>query len=171
MPESPSRDELVATMDAAFRDTRRGRIGLREGWALDRYADASERTAMRAADKEVRIDRLSGDVLQNFWDGLRHVDPASWVFYLGAYMKWAVTQSDDEASVVRGGLVYMLTPERKDPVLRRLHEERFDALTPKQVLAVVMFLRHMEQSELACHRDATVALIEYWNPRAASSSK
>jgi hypothetical protein len=146
-------EEILAAIEQAF-GPREGAppLSLRGGDDLDAYRPPSSFDPTRDVPSDAYLDRYA--------DGLAHLDPVSWHFYLPCFLAFAVRNAHDPSHRVIEALLWALRPPDREP-------SRFALLTSAQEAAVIAALEWLAFSPRSANQDfALQVLEEYWIPGA-----
>jgi len=127
-------------------------MSLRAGNAADNYELGSP--------FDEAADQITPTYLETHFWGLSHLDSRSWLFYLPYFLGYSIENIANPVSNAIDAFLFSLRPPDRDP-------PRFGALTAEQEQAVVAVLDQLAFGERSAWKDpATIALQEYWGPRA-----
>lgn len=168
MPSSPAdRDALIAAVEKAFGAVERGTITLHEAEVIDSYGTVDERQKARKHDPETDWRDVPDTSLRACQNALPHLDPASWRFYLPAFLRFALRTLDDRVCLV-DRVIYTLALGGD----RRMNDHaraRFTTLNARRAQVVRDFLELARDDDDRCDaRVASQALDDYWR-RATST--
>ena len=161
-------EAVCVQIRAAFAGVRLGGgTGLREGGALDDWADEKPCARRRAEDEQEDWSRISHADLDRFHSSLSFFDAEGMRFHLPAFL------IADLHGGVGGGMEFCLTHGfsenavvAKNPADRAYSARRFALLSVAQRNAVRAFLLHLvDEPDCAFGRTAILeALADYWLP-------
>jgi hypothetical protein len=160
-----SADDVIRTIEEAFRGVPLGTLTLHEAELLDRYSSTdAERSAARKLDPERDWRAVPDASIQECGDALSFLDTTSWRFYLPAFMRCGLRHITDMDNSALGNAVFTLDPAGIRQHERR-QEERFQILDATQVRAVCAFLRFASLNGDPDDTSAREALDDYWDER------
>lgn len=136
--------------------------------SIAREISAEERGRAALLDDHTDWHEVSESELQECPDAMSHLLPASWVFYLPAYMRAAIGLLDKPLwkADLPHRVLFSLTYRDNYPGIGQYYLARFERLTSAQFEAVRQFLMFVEQNAAGQNfysRDATEALRSYWD--------
>jgi hypothetical protein len=159
------RDEIQRIVDLihiAFHGVQRGEITIHEAEIIDNYGTVEERAAARREDVEPEWEEIPDGFIEACSNGLPHLDPKSWCYYLPRYMEWTVQHLTRSHSMTVDHTIYTLLLG-DDWSLNEYMRRRYGQLTSAQCEAVGMFLSHMARHDAHCDaRAASEALNRSW---------
>jgi hypothetical protein len=134
---------------------------------IAREISVEERERAGLLDDHTEWHEVSESELQECPDAMSHLLPASWVFYLPAYMRAAIGLLDKPLwkADLPHRVLFALTYQDNYPGIGHYYLARFERLTASQTEAVTQFLRFVEHNaagENFYSRDAREALQSYW---------
>lgn len=144
---------LIAMISEAFGDVVLGDgIGLREANAIDDYKDMAFRMKCREEDvAEGHWHRISSSVLNQYYNGLHHLDAKGMRFYLPAFMIAVVK------GVYRFSLSFLLTNPSSS--------SQFELLSSAQRQAVGLFMKYLSDRTHDSQERLEIedAIVRYWS--------
>jgi hypothetical protein len=165
--------QLTELIEQAFADVRRDPDQSLHQAQLDdqgiaREIPAEERAKAALLDDHTEWHEVSESELQECPDAMSHLLPASWVFYLPAYMRAAITLLDRPLwkADLPHRVLFALTYSDTYPGIKYYYLGRFEKLSAAQFEAVKQFLMFVERNaagENFYSRDASEALRSYWD--------
>jgi len=109
---------------------------------------------------DARLDEPTVAYLEQYADGIPHLDAESWLFYLPQLLHYAIIHLRDPGSAVVEALLWSLRPPDREP-------PRLGALSPGQEAIIVSVLELLAFSEASAHNDFALQILEeYWIPGA-----
>jgi len=162
-------ENVILSIEQAFAGVSRGSVTLHEAEVLDSYGTDAERQAARTLDTEDDWRHVPDSSIEECPVALSFVDPASWRFYLPAYMRYGLRFLRDPRNGAIDHAIYSLD-KGDNPNLADYKLERFRMLNVEQARAVHRFLVFACENEDFCDsRVARNALEAYWS-RAADGA-
>ena len=160
---SLSREEIISEITDAFDGVPRGKITLHEAVVVDSCGSEKRQRAAHRQDTEHRWQDVPDSDIESHPSTLCYVCPASFRYYLAAYMVWSLRHYDTTASSSLGFTIGALCPNTNKP-----HKGEGAALlalfTPAQATAIRHFLAFMATEGDAGDRwQAQLALDVYWD--------
>ena len=167
MEERPAdQDSIISAVERAFASVRRGAVTLHEAEVIDNYGTAVERLEAQRHDPQDDWRDVPDSSIKECPNALHHLDPASWRFYLPAFMCFALRRIERRHSLI-DRVIYSLALG-DDRRLNDYARTRFETLDRHQALAVHDFLELASKND--AHSDAPMAmqaLEKYWRRAAA----
>jgi hypothetical protein len=158
------RDEIIAEINVAFENARRGKITLHETEIIDHCGSEKQRRKAQRLDTESRWQDVPASVIELHYSALSFLCPESFRYYLPAYMIWSLRYFKISHSASSDWTIYALAPNTNKPLDKRTLE-RFSLFSLAQKRAVQRFLQFMVDHGDG-HADswqAELALNAYWN--------
>ena len=136
------RDQLIADIEAAFRDVERGAgETLREADGEGAGTEVQLRTA-RAQETERTWSEIPDEVIDNHEAALSFVDPEGFRYYLPAFMRWALRHYKQSNRITVDTAIYALYP---GPGFFEWNMQRFQVFNEEQSKVICRFLRFMAE--------------------------
>jgi hypothetical protein len=164
--------QLAEVIERAFAGVRRDPDQSLHQAQLDdqgiaRCIPEEERARAALLDDHTDWHEVSESELQECPNAMSHFLPASWVFYLPAYMRAAITLLDRPLwkADLPHQVLFALTYGDNYPGIGRYYLARFEKLSEAQFEAVKQFLIFVRDNASGHNfyaRDATEALQSYW---------
>lgn len=149
---------LLALIERAFDGVPRGQITLHEADLLDRYEfTVAEQEAARSKDQESRWQDVPDEAIVDNADAMPFLDPASWRYYLPAFMSWSIRHIDEKDADPVDATIYTVAHTDTS------YLDRYRTLSDDQVSAVARFLRFMMIHPVIAHSTVAAEALEfYW---------
>jgi hypothetical protein len=155
-------EDIIRGIEQAFGGVCRGAITLHEAEVIDDYGTEVDRQDARLLDTEDDWREVPDTSIESCPDALSFVDPASWRFYLPAYMRFGLRHLGDGRNGAIDHAIYSLD-KGQTPHLFDWKLERFRTLNPAQARAVQRFLAFAANNSDFCDSYvAQNALDAYW---------
>jgi hypothetical protein len=155
-------DFLLQLIQIAFQNVPRGQLSMHQAH-IAKSADADRLTAAGELDHDRCWTEISDHTIEEARNALYGADPASWRYFLPAYLSWTVRNFMSSDSFICDQTIYALTAHKVGEPLRQEGVLRFDTLSSLQKRCVCEFLRYMAGFPQYC--DAKMArhsLEAYW---------
>jgi hypothetical protein len=151
---SDEKTKLISEIQDAFRDVvLEDGIGLSEADAIDSYMDSVSRAACRTKDEKKNWNKISSELLNQYYNSLSFFDAKGMRFHLPAFM---IAEINGE---YRFGMSFPLAH------LSDYSKSQFVLLTEKQKQVVKQFLNYIfESPDYEFERHEILRAIEsYWS--------